>query len=94
MNLFTQLYEATVHAQSECELPDCLAERLLSVAANPDCFPDAAGEIQVLLDMLPDYDTYGQTGYIGMGSATGYLRGRSGGWRKNVDNFHFWQNNT
>jgi hypothetical protein len=78
MNLFTQLHEATVRAQSECELPDCLAERLLSVAANPDCFPDAAGEVQVLLDMLPDYDTYGQTGYIGMGVSNGILEGAIG----------------
>ncbi len=74
-DLFTQLHEATVRAQAECELPDSLAERLLAVAGQPHRYPQAEGEIQMLLDMLPDYDTYGQTGYIGMGVSNGILEG-------------------
>jgi len=75
MNLFMQLRAATVRAQAECELPDFLAERLLAVAEQPHRYPQAETEIRVLLDMLPDYDTYGQTGYIGMGVSNVILEG-------------------
>lgn len=75
MNLFAQLREATVHAQSNNELPDFLAERLLAVADRPELYSQAEAEIRTLLDMLPDYDTYGQTGYIGMGVSNLILEG-------------------
>jgi len=75
MNLFAQLREATVRAQSERELPDFLAERLLAVADRPELYSQAEAEIRALLDMLPDYDTYGQTGYMGMGVSNAILEG-------------------
>ena len=75
MELFKQLREATLRAQSECELPDMFADRLLAVAADPTRFPDAEAEVRALLEMLPLYDTYGQTGYIGMGVSNGILEG-------------------
>ena len=75
MELFARLREATLRAQRECELPDALAGRLLAVADRPECYPQADVEISTLLDMLPDYDTYGQTGYIGMGVSDGILDG-------------------
>jgi hypothetical protein len=75
MDVFARLREATLQAQKECELPDCLAERLLDVAGRPDRYPDAAAEIEELLEMLPLYDTYGQTGYIGMGVSNLILEG-------------------
>ena len=67
MDLFAQLRTATVRAQSEGDLPDYLAQRVLAVADNPELYPQAEAEIRALLDMLPEYDTYGQTGYMGMG---------------------------
>ena len=67
MDLFEGLRQATLLAARDNELPDFLAERLLAVADQPHRYPDAAKELRELLDMLPLYDTYGQTGYIGMG---------------------------
>ena len=75
MELFGQLREATLRAQSDCELPDFFAARLLAVAATPEQYPDAEPEVLALLEMLPLYDTYGQTGYIGMGVSDGILAG-------------------
>jgi hypothetical protein len=75
MDLFALLRAATVRAQSECDLPDCLAQRVLAVADNPELYPQAEAEIRALLDMLPDYDTYGQTGYMGMGVSNIILDG-------------------
>lgn len=75
MDLYEQLREATRQAQAELELPDFLADRLLAVAARPQCYPQADAELLALLDMLPEYDTYGQTGYIGMGVSNVILEG-------------------
>ena len=75
MNLYEKLREATLRAQAERELPDFLAGRLLVVADRPELYPQADAELLVLLDMLPDYDTYGQTGYIGMGVSNVILEG-------------------
>ena len=67
MELFSRLRQETHRAVQESDLPDFLAERLLAVADNPRCYPDAGKELLELIEMLPLYDTYGQTGYIGMG---------------------------
>ena len=67
MDLFAQLRKETILAGKENELPDFLAEQLFSIADNPQLYPDSYEEIQQVIDMLPLYDTYGQTGYIGMG---------------------------
>jgi len=75
MDSFAELREATLRAQVECELPDFLAERLLAAASHPELYPDAGAEVRALLEMLPLYDTYGQTGYIGMGVSNGILEG-------------------
>jgi len=75
MDIFVQLRTETLRAGSENELPDFLAERLLAVADHPQCYPDARKEILQLIDMLPLYDTYGQTGYIGMGVSDSILEG-------------------
>lgn len=65
--LFARLRAATLQAATEDDLPDFLAARLLAIADAPANHADATAEIEVLLEMLPLYDTYGQTGYIGMG---------------------------
>jgi len=75
MDLFVRLREATLQAQQDCELPDAFAARLLAVAEQPHLYPQADVEITALLDMLPDYDTYAQTGYMGMGVSDGILDG-------------------
>lgn len=75
MDLFALLRTATVRAQAECELPDYLAKRVLAVADNPELYPQAEAELRAVLDMLPDYDTYGQTGYMGMGVSNSILEG-------------------
>ena len=75
MDLFARLYAATVLAGQDNDLPDFLAERLLAVASSPHCYPDAAEEIQAIIDMLPLYDTYAQTGYMGMGVNNAILEG-------------------
>jgi len=67
MDLFAQLRQETLLAGRENDLPDFLAEQLLCIADNPHCYPDAHEDILKIVDMLPLYDTYGQTGYIGMG---------------------------
>jgi len=67
MDIFAQLRKETILAGQENELPDFLAEQLLSIADNPHLYPDACEDILKIVDMLPLYDTYGQTGYIGMG---------------------------
>lgn len=75
MDLYEQLREATLRAQAERDLPDFLADRLLAAADHPQLYPQADAELLALLDMLPEYDTYGQTGYIGMGVSNVILEG-------------------
>lgn len=67
MDIFAQLRQETVLAEQDNELPDFLVEQLLSIADNPHCYRDAYEDILKIVEMLPLYDTYGQTGYIGMG---------------------------
>ncbi|MHB8707768.1 MAG: GSU3529 family protein [Desulfuromonadales bacterium] len=75
MDIFARLRTETLLAGMENELPDYLAERLLAIADHPQCYPDAREEILQLIDMLPLYDTYGQTGYIGMGVSNLIIEG-------------------
>jgi len=75
MDLFARLHSATVLAEQDNALPEFLAERLLAVASSPHCYPDAAEEILAIIDMLPLYDTYAQTGYMGMGVNNAILEG-------------------
>ena len=67
MDVFAKLHAATLLAGQDNELPDFLSERLLAVASSPHCYPDAAEEMLNIISMLPLYDTYAQTGYMGMG---------------------------
>jgi len=75
MDLFARLHSATVLAEQDNALPEFLAERLLAVASSPHCYPDTAEEIQKIINMLPEYDTYAQTGYMGMGANNAILEG-------------------
>ena len=75
MEIFELLRAATLRACRDNDLPDFLAGRLLAIADHPQNYPDAREEIVQLIDMLPLYDTYGQTGYIGMGVSNLILEG-------------------
>lgn len=66
MNQSDRLRQVTVAAQAGQELPDFLAERILRIADELEQGTSFSG-IDELIDQVGDYDTYGQTGYLGMG---------------------------
>lgn len=67
MGLFEELKEATQVAQREDDLPDHLAARLIAIADRPEHYQPFAEDLAKLVAQVRLYDTYGQTGYIGMG---------------------------
>lgn len=61
------LRAATKRAQKEDDLPDYLATRIFAIA---DLLPTAQynkHDIEKLAEQVALYDSYGQTGYLGMG---------------------------
>lgn len=75
MDVFEQLQQVTVQAQAENDLPDVLAARLLRIAAEPERYRSAAAAIADLALQVTQYDTYAQTGYMGMGVNNAVLDG-------------------
>jgi hypothetical protein len=75
MDLLTRLNLATLTAQKEDDLPDFLAARIYAVAQQLTSSHDLQNEIAELIEQLSLYDTYGQTGYIGMGVNNYILEG-------------------
>lgn len=67
MTAFDKLRAATEASQEEQELPHFLAERIFQIIENQDKFQARIAEIEDLVDKVTNYDTYGQTGYLGMG---------------------------
>lgn len=65
--MFARLKAVMEAAQHEQDLPDYLAERILFIIENRERFSTRAHEIEDLIEQVGLYDTYGQTGYIGMG---------------------------
>lgn len=65
--IFAQLQVVMKTAQEEQELPDYLAEQVQFVIDQQDQFKARKQEIENLIDQIAHYDTYGQTGYLGMG---------------------------
>lgn len=65
--IFEKLKNVTEAAQQEQDLPDYLAEQILFIIKNPGRFSSRSAEIEELIDQVTLYDTYGQTGYLGMG---------------------------
>ena len=61
------LRRATRLAQQENDLPDYLVERVFAIADCLDVKTSTSPEIDALLEQLPLYDTYAQTGYLGIG---------------------------
>ncbi|MBW6510256.1 MAG: hypothetical protein K0A94_12035 [Desulfuromonadales bacterium] len=65
--IFAQLQAVMNTAQDEQELPDYLAEQVQFIIDHPERFLARKPEIQHLIEQVEHYDTYGQTGYLGMG---------------------------
>jgi hypothetical protein len=62
-----RLRRETKKAQRENDLPDYLANRIFVIADNLDDRQRSCVEIETLFEQLPLYDTYAQTGYLGLG---------------------------
>ena len=75
MDLIRRLNAATLTAQQEDDLPDFLAVRVYAIAEQLTVSPAFQIEIEELIEQLSLYDTYGQTGYIGMGVNNYILEG-------------------
>jgi len=67
MTIFEKLQSVTETAQNEQDLPNYLAERIFRLIENQDRFNARNSEMEDLVDKVTNYDTYGQTGYLGMG---------------------------
>lgn len=67
MTVFEKLQAVTETAQNDMDLPDFLAERIFWIIENRDRFLTREAEIDDLAEKVANYDTYGQTGYLGMG---------------------------
>ncbi|MGK2905306.1 MAG: GSU3529 family protein [Desulfuromonadales bacterium] len=58
---------ATAKARQQDDLPDYLAARIIAIADQMQNSRLLQDELDELIEQLGLYDTYGQTGYIGMG---------------------------
>jgi hypothetical protein len=58
---------ATAKAQQQDDLPDYLAARIIAIASQLQSSHSLQEQLDELIEQLGLYDTYGQTGYIGMG---------------------------
>jgi hypothetical protein len=67
MTAFEKLQSVTETAQNGQDLPDFLAKRIFRIIENQDRYHASKAEIDDLAEMVANYDTYGQTGYLGMG---------------------------
>lgn len=73
MTIFDRLEEALKIAQAEQDLPDFLAARIAAIIENERNYRGREDEIADLVEKVTLYDTYGQTGYLGMGVGNGIL---------------------
>ena len=67
MTIFEKQQSVTETAKNEQDLPNFLAERIYRLIENQDRFNARNSEMEDLVDKVTNYDTYGQTGYLGMG---------------------------
>ncbi len=67
MSVFDELRRALEAARNEQDLPDFLSAQIELVIENREKFGGREGEIADLVEKVTLYDTYGQTGYLGMG---------------------------
>jgi hypothetical protein len=67
MTLSDSLREVTVEAQDQNDLPDYLASRIFAIADRLESGQKGSADIEGLIEQIELYDTFGQTGYLGMG---------------------------
>lgn len=67
MTIFERLISVTETARAEQELPDFLAREVAEILRRHEEFAGRGAELEELIDKIAAYDTYGQTGYLGMG---------------------------
>lgn len=67
MTVFDRLKAATEVAQAELDLPDFLAQDIVAILQRQNDFTGREDELNDLVEKVTQYDTYGQTGYLGMG---------------------------
>jgi len=75
MEHLDKLHAATVLAQQVDDLPDFLAQRIFAIVYRLQGREVMLAEIEALTEQVGLYDTYGQTGYIGMGVSNDILEG-------------------
>ena len=75
MEHLDKLLAATVRAQQVDDLPDFLAQRIFAIVYRLQGREVMRAEIEALTEQVGLYDTYGQTGYIGMGVNNDILEG-------------------
>lgn len=61
------LRRVTRHAQQADDLPDYLADRIFAIADHLPAAQPCSVDVEKLIGQVKEYDTYGQTGYLGMG---------------------------
>lgn len=67
MTVYDRLQAALEAARAEQELPDYLAQDILTILQRRQEFAGREEELEKLVEKVTLYDTYGQTGYLGMG---------------------------
>ncbi|BCG45471.1 hypothetical protein GEOBRER4_n0226 [Citrifermentans bremense] len=67
MTVFDRLRTAVETAQAEQDLPDFLALDIAAILQRREDFTHLEEELNELVEKVEMYDTYGQTGYLGMG---------------------------
>lgn len=67
MALSDMLREVTITAQEQNDLPDYLASRIFAIAEQLQSLSRVPAGIEDLIEQIELYDTFGQTGYLGMG---------------------------
>jgi len=67
MEIVERLCTATRHAQQADDLPDYLAARIFAIADLLPAVQHDCSSVEKLIGQVELYDTYGQTGYLGMG---------------------------
>jgi hypothetical protein len=75
MNIFERLHAALENARAEQDLPDYIAHDVETILQRRPDFAPREAELERLIEMLNIYDTYGQTGYLGMGVDSVILKG-------------------
>lgn len=75
MDILKRLKTVTIQAQEEDDLPDFLAERIFAIVKLINVSQALHADLEELIEQVTLYDTYGQTGYIGMGVNSIILEG-------------------